>query len=258
MTHVLAFGDDGSAEADGCWQWIANHHWDGWRLEIITAEPPADMRPIDSEKTQLHPWDPQDPRPGGALGFSGVENLRAEVDPRIALISRPWDLVAIGPRGSEMLKSLHLGSTADWLVREPASPLMVARHPGPVKRILVAEDGSAHAGRAVDTLASLPWLEGVAVQVVAVDDGQVDTTVAIERASKALASSGADVRGTVRSGTPTRALLDEIEATEPDLVAMGVRGHGTIKRLVVGSTTGAIAGTTDRSILVAHAAVPGD
>jgi nucleotide-binding universal stress UspA family protein len=40
------------------------------------------------------------------------------------------------------------------------------------------------------------------------------------------------------------------------LVVMGARGRGGIKRLVLGSTTAAVAGSTDRSLLVAHARVP--
>lgn len=253
MTRVLAFGDDGSAEADRCWDWIASHRWDGWRLEIIRADPPADMHPVESEKAELHPWDPQSPRSAGGHGFANVEDLRAQVDPRLALISRPWDLVTIGPRGSGMLKTLHLGSTADWLIREPASPIVVARLPGRVSTVLVGADGSPHARSAIETLVSLPWLEDVSVRVVAVEDGRVDTAAAIEEATGLLSATGAAVEETIRPGKPTRVLMDEISASRPDLVVMGVRGHGGVKRLVVGSTAAAIAGSTDRSILVAHA-----
>jgi len=253
MTRVLAFGDDRSAEADRCWDWIASHHWDGWRLEIVTADPPADMRPIESEEAELHAWEPDGPRPTVGLGFAAAENFRAEIDPRVALISRPWDLVAIGPSGSGMLRSFHLGSTADWLIREPASPLVVARQAGKVGKVTVAADGSAHARRAIETLASLPWLDGVSVRVVAIDDGRVDTSLALEQATAILSATSAEVEEAVLDGKPTRALMSEIEQTQPDLVVMGVRGQGGLKQLVVGSTAAAIAGSTDRSILVAHA-----
>lgn len=253
MNQVLAFGDDRSPEADRCWDWIAAHNWDGWRLEIVTAEPPVGMHPVPPEEAELHPWEPEQPRNAEGHGFSGIEYLHAEIDPRLALISRPWDLVAIGPRGSGRLKTLHLGSTADWLIREPASPLVVPRQPGSVSKVVVGADGSAHARRAIESLASLPWLDGVTIRVVAVDDGRVDTGTAIEQATASLSSSGADVDGVTREGKPTDVLLDEIETTQPDLVVLGARGHGGIKRLVVGSTTSAIAGSTDRSILVAHA-----
>ncbi len=253
MTRVLAFGDDRSAEADRCWNWITSQPWDGWRLEIVTAEPPADMHPVSPEEMELRPWEPEDPRRAEGVGFESVETLHAAIDPRLALISRPWDIVAIGPRGSGMLKTLHLGSTADWLIRQPASPLIVARQSGRVSRVMVAADGSAHSLRAIETLSTLPWLDGVSVQVVAVEDGRVDTDAAIDQASSALSATGAGIDAVTRQGKPTKALIQEIEATHPDLVVLGVRGHGGIHRLVVGSTTAAITGATDRSVLVAHA-----
>jgi len=153
-----------------------------------------------------------------------------------------------------MLKSLHLGSTADWLMREPASPVLVARRVGKVARALVAADGSAHSMRAVETLASFPWLPGVSVEVVAVDDGRVDVDSALEQVMAVLSSTGAAIETATLTGRPTRTLIGRIETSQPDLVVMGVRGLGGVKRLVVGSTTAAITGSTDRSVLVAHAA----
>lgn len=251
---VLAFGDDRSAGADTCWDWIVAHDWHGWSLEVITAEPPADMRPAPPEEAELHPWEPDSPRGGEGAGFETVTHLRAAVDPRVALISRVWDLVAIGPRGAGLLKSLHLGSTADWLLREPTSPLLIARKGGAVGKVLVAADGSPHAAGAIDTLISLPWLGGTTVRVVSVEDGGVEPEPILESAATRLSASGADVSTTVRRGNVTRSLMAEIEEWQPDLTVMGARGHSGLKRLMVGSSTSAVVGATSCSVLVAHAA----
>lgn len=254
MSRTLAFGDDHSPGADTAWDWIAGHRWPGWSLEIITADPPEDMRPVEEEEARLRPWEPDDPRDPEGAGFDSVVNLRAAIDPRLALIEKPWDLVTIGPRGSGMLKSLHLGSTADWLLRQPVSPLLLARQTGPVNKVLVATDGSPHARRAVDTLATLPWLEGVAVYVVTVAERRFESDEAVNSATDALSGSGADlVDAVVRQGRPTQAIVDEVDNVDPDLIVMGARGHGKIRRLVVGSTAAALAGSLDRSMLVAHA-----
>lgn len=254
MSYTMAFGDDHSSESDMAWQWISSHKWPGWSLEIVTAEPPEDMRPVEEEGARLHPWDPDDPRDPEGLGFDSVVNLRAAMDPRLALIEQPWDLVTIGPRGVGMLKSLHLGSTADWLLRQPVSPLLIARQPGPVRKVLVASDGSEHARRAVRTLANLPWLDGVAVHVVTVAERRFDSDDALKSATDDLSGSGADIVDAVeRQGKPTRAIVAEIEDVDPDLIVMGARGHGRIRRVVIGSTAAAIAGSVDRSMLVAHA-----
>jgi nucleotide-binding universal stress UspA family protein len=253
MTHVLAFGDDRSAGAEVCWEWIVSQRWDGWRLEVVTAEPPADFHPVEPDEARLHPWDPENPRRPVDRGFEAIEHLRAEIDPRVALIARTWDLVAIGPHAEGWLKALRMGSTADWLLREPASPLAIARQPEPVKEVLLAADGSPHAARATNTLASLPWLDGIVVRILAIDDGRTDTEKAVSDASRSLSATGAELESVTRRGRPTKSIVDEIERTEPDLVVMGARGSGGIKRLVLGSTTAAVAGSTDRSLLVAHA-----
>ncbi len=254
MSHTMAFGDDLSSEADTAWEWISSHRWPGWNLEIVTAEPPGDMRPVEEEESRLHPWEPDDPRDPEGAGFDSVVHLRAAVDPRLALIEKPWDLVTIGPRGSGMLKSLHLGSTADWLLRQPVSPLLIARQKGRVRKVLVATDGSPHARRAVHTLAALPWLDDVAVHVMTVAERRFESDEAINSATDALSGSGVNVvDAVVRQGRPTHAIVDEVENVDPDLIVMGARGHGKIRRLVVGSTAAAIAGSLDRSLLVAHA-----
>lgn len=254
MSGALAFGDDRSAGADTAWDWIAGHEWPGWSIDIVTAEPPADMHPVEAEAAELHPWEPDDPRDPADLGFDSFSHLRADVDPRVALISRPWDLVVVGPRGSAMLKSLHLGSTADWLLRQPVSPLVIARQPGPVRTVLLTTDGSDHSERAMRVLVSLPWIEGLSVKMLTVADRRVDTEGVLKEATSILSDSGADViDSVVREGRATHAIIAEIENTHPDLIVMGARGRGGIKSLVVGSTTAAIAGSVDRSILVAHA-----
>lgn len=253
MSPVLAFGDDRSAEADVCWDWIAGHTWEGWNLEIVTAHAPEGMHPVSEEEAHLHHWDPPQPRRADGLGFESVEHLRADVDPRLALISRPWDLVAIGPRGSGLLKRLHLGSTADWLLREPTSPLLIAHEPGPVRRVLFAADGSPHAQRAMECLVSLPWITDTTVHIVSVDDGRVDAEKAAVSAERALGEVDVETALMVRSGRPTHAILDMCQELSPDLVVMGARGITGLRRVVIGSTTAAVAGSTDHSILVAHA-----
>ncbi len=257
MSPVLAFGDDRSDEAGICWSWIQSHRWDGWRLEIVTAEPHPDMTPVDPEETELHSWEPDDPRPIGGAAFAEIEHLRAEIDPRVALISRSWDLVAIGPRGKGVLKGLHLGSTADWLLREPTSPLVIARQPEAVRSVLFAADGSVHARRALETLLQLPWAGDLKVQVASVDDGDTDTRSVQDEAISALSEAGVETQGTTLEGNPKKAILGEIDRTGPDMVVMGARGVKGLKRLVVGSTTAAVAHSTNRTLLVAHAIADG-
>jgi nucleotide-binding universal stress UspA family protein len=88
---------------------------------------------------------------------------------------------------------------------------------------------------------------------MAIDDGRTDTEKAVSDAAESLSATRVKVETVTRRGRPTNVIIEEIEKTRPDLVVMGARGRGGIKRLVLGSTTAAVAGSTDRSLLVAHA-----
>lgn len=252
-TSVLGFGDDRSSGADLCWDWVSAHQWPGWRLEIVTAEAPRDLRPVAEGDGQLHSWEPSAPRPASGLGFESTEHLTAAVDPRTALISKRWDLLAIGPRGDGLLKRLHLGSTADWLLRQPTSPLLIARHGSAVSQVLLATDGSPHAHRATECLASMPWLDGVKVSVLAVDDGHVDAESAAADAVDALSSTDAQAEVMIESGRPSQAISNACSELGADLVVMGARGASPLKWATIGSTTFAVSGSTEASLLVAHA-----
>ena len=138
---TLAFGDDGSPAADVSWLWIISHTWTGWRLEIITAQGAPIGPPPTPEDATLHHWDPPTPRrPFAETAFGDVEHLTAEIDPRLALW-RPADLLVIGPRGPGLLKALHLGSTAEWLLQHPIAPLVIARSGHPARKVVACHDG---------------------------------------------------------------------------------------------------------------------
>lgn len=248
---TLTFGDDGSPSADVAWLFVNNHTWPGWRVDIVTAQLPPLGPPLPSEVTALHRWDP--PRPRRAFqeaGFGEVAHLRAEADPRLVL-SRPSDLLVIGPRGAGMLKSMRLGSTADWLLVHPPAPLLVVRHGGPVHDVVLCVDGSAHAERATNALAGLPWIGGLDITVLAVDDGRMDVDKAARTACDRLQHTGAGVDVCVVSGKPTAAIRRHLDRAAPDLAVLGTRGLTGLRHLRLGSTAGAVARTAACSVLIA-------
>lgn len=247
---VLVFGDDGSAEADVAWLWINCQHWEGWRLEVVEVELPPPGPALPAERSSLHPWNP--PVPRRAFVESGLREcsyLTAEADPRVVL-SRPADLLVIGPRGTGLLKSLHLGSTAEWLLAHPPAPLLVARHGREVRSVVVGVDGSPHAQRAVRRLAGLPWVQALTVVVLAVEDGRTDTAAATTWACELLAGVGARVRPRIVYGRPAHELLIAVDQERADLVVLGTRGLTGLARLNLGSTAGAVARSAPCSVLV--------
>ncbi len=250
---TLTFGDDGSPAADVCWLWINSHTWPGWRLEVITAHQPP-IGPLPSgEDAALHLWDPPNARtPFAETAFGDIEHLTALTDPRLAL-SRPTDLLVIGPRGPGLLKTLHLGSTAEWLLQHPIAPIIIARSGHAVRSVIVCHDGSPHSQRVVECLTRLSWIGGVEVTILVVNDGRTIVENAAAMAHSEFDAIGIQPEILDLDGKPTPAIFAAITERAPDLVALGTRGLTGMQRLHHGSTAGAISRAAPCSVLLAAA-----
>ncbi len=260
----LVFGDDGSAAADVAWLWITNHPWPGWTISVVTARQPVAVV-SDAARAEPHPWKGDGSRQlRVGPDITSLELLLAESDRRIVLNSfHDAQLMVIGPRGKGLLKHLHLGSTADWLLHHPPAPLAVIRSARPTRRLLVCVDGSAAAHEAAVMLSRLPWIGDCRVVVLGVVASGPDRepvergiTQAVEALELAGAACERQMRGALR-GTYTfdvrSTILDLIEEEQPDLVVTGTRGLGGVQRLMLGSTASPIVHHAPCSTLV----VPG-
>lgn len=260
--RVLAFGDDGSAGADVAWLWVCEHRWSGWRAEVISAVMPPVGPPPGREAGEPHPWDPPDPRPGfSEASLAQITYLRADADPRVVLGGCGGaDLLVVGARGEGLLKALHLGSTADYLLHHPPAPLLVAKRAMATKTVLVASDGSPHSRVAMDALCAMPWLDTVgsveAVTVVGADE-DVDADGILDEAVSLLAGAGPEptARRLEQSGSAASTLLDHAQHVGADLLVLGTRGLGPIRRALVGSTATAVTQLAECPVLIAKAEV---
>jgi nucleotide-binding universal stress UspA family protein len=262
----LVVGDDSSAEADVVWLWVNNHRWPGWRISVVTARPPEEWTPLPPERTHLHRWEPPHPRRLLCDGDrTEVEHLVAEADPRIVLDSVPdASLVAVGPHGAGRL-GLHIGSTTEWLLHRPTTPVVVVRSARTTERVLVCTDGSAHARRAARAAAALPWIGECDVRVLAVRTGRGDVDAGVAEASEALRAGGVEPTAQIldREVYPTGRgdvrdlLLREVADGGADLVVLGTAGTGGWRRAVIGSTASAVVHRAPCSVLVAYDADAG-
>ncbi len=257
----LVFGDDGSASADVVWLWIMNHLWPGWRVSVVSAQPPPPGPPVGPERSSPHPWTPPSPRRlFSAHDTTAVEHLMAEADPRVVLDSfEDAALMAVGPRGRGVLKLLHIGSTVEWLVstHRPLVPLVIVRSARPTRNVLLCVDGSAHARRAVHALVGMPWIGAVHVTILGVSDKHAEAERGVAEATNLLQAHGVDLTARLTPAIPQVASLDvnsiilnTIAADSPDLVVVGARGVGGIRRRVLGSTASAVLHHAPCSVLV--------
>lgn len=251
---LVVMGDDASAAADTAWGWIDSQVWAQWRVDVVTARVPPIGPPLGEGAALPRQWEP--PRPRRArreADLAEVRHLVADADPRLVLGSRDdADLLVVGPRGHGLLKRLHLGSTAEYLLHHPPAPLVVARRATPVRRALIAVDGSPHAHRAVQAFTSLPWVtacESVTVLGVREDGAPVERGV--RDAVETLAASGVSPDRLDRDGSVADAVMDAVSSFAADLVVLGTRGSTGLPLLFVGSTAGAVVRGADCSVLVA-------
>jgi len=186
--------------------------------------------------------------------------MTADSDPRLVLGRRTdASLLVIGPRGRGAWKALHIGSTAEWLLHHPPAPLLVVRDPAPTTRILVCADGSTHASAVIDALVDMPWLVDCRVTVISVaDQSAPDPQHCVDEAIARLSPWVTDVDGVVMRPDPlslfvnvSRSIMDTIESLQPNLVALGTRGLGFVRRLQAGSTASAICRVAPTSVLLA-------
>lgn len=258
----ITFGDDGSKSADIAWGWISSQKWPDWTVDIVTVQPfKLQERETSEDAYELHEWTPPTAReiPTEAE-FAKIKHLTAKNDPRLVLGEcTDTDLIVVGPRGKGLLKAMHIGSTAEALLRCPNAPLVIARSSEKIKTILLCIDGSVHADFVVSLLAAMPWIKDVEITVLGVVEFENEIHFKVSQAAKTLNAAGAKaVEKIVEPDplaltiSPKMTILDEIDDLLPDLVALGTRGMTGLPRVLLGSVASSIAHYAKSSVLLAH------
>lgn len=247
---LLVLGDDGSPPSDRAWRWVTSQSWRGWSIEVLTAD---DRAPIEwGAPPRTEAWTPTWARTEPIEGAAAIRFIKVATDPRAMLADRDdADLMVLGLRTHSYLEAMVTGSTTEWILHHPPTPLVVATEPDPVHRVVACVDGSDHALAALTAFLRAPFSSETRVEVLAVDDGRTDSAAAIEAGQRRLDGRVADVTGLTLEGSPTPVILQHLEETTPDLVVMGTRGLTGWKRLRLGSTASAVVRGSPCTSLVA-------
>ena len=132
-------------------------------------------------------------------------------------------------------------------------------------RVLVATDGSAHARAAMATATDFPWPARTRVRAIvarktaaphrrsillaALDRGAESTAASARRA---LAPRWPDVDVLVVDKKPVEAILSEAGRSGADVIVLGWRGHGAVRRRLMGSVSRGVVRQTSAAVLVAR------
>ena len=198
------------------------------------------------------------------VGDSHEELLRA---------SAHADLLVLGQRGRRPWKSLVIGGTADRMLHDSRTPVLVVKHhaDAPYRRVLVPVDLTPHSDAAVQVGASLAPSAGIEVfhaiesareavlreagvtQTVLREARAQDETRVNARMRRSVARMGLDgrrVNFSLTHGHPVPSTLRMLRAAGADLVVVSPGGASAGIRFLVGSMSQRLLALTDRDTLV--------
>lgn len=153
------------------------------------------------------------------------------------------DLVVIGKRGANASIAMkHLGTNIERTLRVARRPVLVAsRAFKPIERFLVAYDGGPSSRKALAYVASEPLLKGCECHILKIGLESDPNRLELDEAAAILRAAGFAPQADLQEGAPAKNIAHEVEARRIGLLVMGAYGHSKYKRLLIGSTTAALA-----------------
>ncbi|MGB0372473.1 MAG: universal stress protein [Opitutales bacterium] len=149
--------------------------------------------------------------------------------------------IVIGKRGenADYAKG-HLGSMMERIVRNATVPVCIsARQYNACDNVLLAFDGSEHARKALDFVASGSMFAKCTVSVVSVAEDRDAEQYAetLREAESKIENLSTEVSFQLLGGEPEDTIAAFVEENEIDLMIMGAYGHSRIRNFFIGSTT---------------------
>jgi nucleotide-binding universal stress UspA family protein len=151
------------------------------------------------------------------------------------------ELLVIGQKGehAEFIEGM-IGSSLDRVIRRSSNPCLVT--PGafkPISRLLVAYDGSGHAGQALREASELAAALKLEMTILTVTEGlSPEKAAEVSKDGVALAEDhGLEPKALVLDGDAEHVILETADSEGCDMIVVGAYGHSRIRELIVGSTT---------------------
>ena len=117
-------------------------------------------------------------------------------------------------------------------------------------RVLVATDGSRDAKAAIATTLHFPWAAETRVRIISARRTRADYRMSIllsaldrgaekaaENARRTLSRRWPDVEVEIADTTPVEGILGAAGRFKADVIVVGWRGHGAVRRLLMGSVS---------------------
>ena len=241
---------------------------------------PTDVEPVRMEQEARRTLDEQVKKVenlGGAVAQSHLRMGKAAEEVVGLAEEIGAGLIAVGSRGRGRIRRALMGSVSDSVVRHAHCPVMVVRWKPLVfpATILLATDASQEARVAATTAADLARRTGSELHLVhvgslvthgagsgvevgplpGVHQGELDRQAQwlLDAEVEQMKSSGIDVAGAhLRRGRADEEVIVLAEVTGADLIAIGSRGRGGVRRALMGSVSDSVVRHAHCPVMVAR------
>lgn len=274
---------DGSADAINAIEWLMHFPLPADAVvDVVTVAP----RPIFNDavaRAELEAQNRQlleDARSRLAKRWPTVSADLLYGDPReticYAAYHRHADLVVLGSRGLGAISAFLVGSVSLGVARQaPCAVLVCKRSPRPIQTVTIAIDGSPDAAAAFRFFSGLPLSSTLTARLLGVvqplgrypssapdlispalisalrqyEDGlREELQLLLDEAARALEGRVARVVKRTPAGLPADVIVRD--AADADLVVVGARGLGPLKRVPLGSVSENVLGHASCPVLV--------
>jgi len=174
-------------------------------------------------------------------------------------LSNDCDLIVMGARGENEIDPYTLGSVTKKVIRHTARPTLIAKKTT-LSNLLVCIDGSEHSFKAFEYSAKLAEKMKSKITLINVQEPRIydyapktAEDLGEKILSNALNSIGKKklkIEKRVEFGVPSDKIVRISEKGNYDLIVLGSRGLGTVKRFLLGSVSDDVSHKAKCSVLI--------
>lgn len=178
----------------------------------------------------------------------------------ILQVSDGYDLIVMGVHGESEKDPYTLGSVTKNVIRHTTRPTLIVKKVSALSNLLVGIDGSEHSIKAFEYAVKLAEKMGSKITLLNVQEmrlhvvsPEVAKEVGHQTISKALnvvEKGDLEVSERVEFGVPSNVILEVAEKGKHDLIVLGSRGLGTVKRFLLGSVSDDVSLKATCSVLI--------
>jgi nucleotide-binding universal stress UspA family protein len=194
-------------------------------------------------------------------GISVDRKIVEHADPAEAVIREAdkgnYGIIVMGQSG-EKEQEPHLGSMAEKVSNHATTSVLISRQKNKISKILVPVDGSENSERALRNAVQLAKKSDAQITLLHVQDpglSKVKPEITKEIGDFILSKAAEQAKGTkleqkIESGDPAKTITQIAKEGNYDIIIIGDRGHGIIRRSQLGSVTNHVIHYADRSVLI--------